>query len=256
MHKVTPKKYLGQHFLKDKMIAQKIVNSLTAAGEDTVVEIGPGQGILTQFLMESFPNLWLIEIDPEAANFLRKKFDATRLQIKLTDILKWDIEKDIPEDSFFVGNLPYYISSPIFFKLLENIAYIQEGVFMIQKEVAERICAEKGNKTYGILSVLLGAYFDMKYLFSVSPKVFSPPPKVTSGVIYLKRKPTTPDIAFNQFKFVVKRAFNQRRKTLKNALKGLEFEYFENLDQLYPLRAEQLSFQDFILLTKHYKGNF
>jgi len=255
MYKVTPKKYLGQHFLKDKIIAQRIVNTLSARETDTVVEIGPGKGILTQFLLERYPTLWLIEVDPEAANFIRKKFDTSHPRIKLTDILKWEMQEDIPFDSYFIGNLPYYISSPIFFRLLENIEYVREGVFMIQKEVAERICAQKGNKTYGILSVLLGAYFELTYSFSVSPKVFTPPPKVNSGVIYMKRKEILPEVDFKHFKFVVKRAFNQRRKTLKNALKGLEFEDFDQKNRLFTLRAEQLGYEDFILLTRHYQGN-
>jgi len=252
MHDVIPKKYLGQHFLKDKIIAQKIVGALTAQAQDTVVEIGPGKGVLTEYLLEMYPKLWLIEIDPRAARFIQKKFDSYQLNIQLTDVLKWNMEQDIPLDSYLIGNLPYNISSPIFFKLLGNIPLVKEGVFMIQKEVAERISAPKGNKTYGVLSVLLGAYFDIKLLFHVSPKVFSPPPKVMSSVIYLKRKPQLPDLRFDHFKFIVKRAFNQRRKTLKNALKGISLQPFDEMQLLFPQRAEQLSIEDFVLITQNY----
>ena len=253
MHKVSPKKHLGQHFLKDKVLAKRIVDLLAAEKEDPVVEIGPGRGILTQYLLEAYHNLWLIEVDPEAAQFIRKKFEDQNPNLHLIDILKWEMEGVLPLNTSFIGNLPYNISSPIFFRLLDHLPYIKEGVFMIQKEVADRICSPHGNKTYGILSVLLGAYFDLSYAFTVSPKVFAPPPKVRSAVIVLKRKEELPGLPFPQLKRVVKAAFNQRRKTLKNALKGLEFYPFEGDRDKMSLRAEQLSVEEFVHMSKHLK---
>ncbi|MEM6629119.1 MAG: 16S rRNA (adenine(1518)-N(6)/adenine(1519)-N(6))-dimethyltransferase RsmA [Bacteroidota bacterium] len=253
MHKVSPKKYLGQHFLKDKGLAQRIVDLLEADREDPVVEIGPGRGILTQYLLDLYPNLWLIEVDPEAADFIRRKFEDKNPRLYLKDILKWNMREEIPPNTSFIGNLPYNISSPIFFRLLDHLPYVKEGVFMIQKEVADRICSPHGNKTYGILSVLLGAYFDISYAFSVSPGVFVPPPKVQSAVIVLQRKEEIPEVPFADLKRVVKAAFNQRRKTLKNALKGLEFHPFEEGTDKMSLRAEQLSVEEFVHMSKYLK---
>ncbi|MFN0199990.1 MAG: 16S rRNA (adenine(1518)-N(6)/adenine(1519)-N(6))-dimethyltransferase RsmA [Bacteroidia bacterium] len=250
MDKVKPKKSLGQHFLTDKQLAQKIVRTLTAPENAQVVEIGPGMGILTQYLVEKFPSFRVVEIDSEAVAFLTERFE-NRLTIIHQDVLAWQPAKDLQPDAYLIGNLPYNISSPIFFHLLENKIYVKEGVFMIQKEVAERICAKAGNKTYGILSVLLGYYYELKYEFSVPPSVFSPPPKVMSAVLSMKRRENVADITFSDFKRVVKAAFNQRRKTLRNALKGLAINDFEGKEKLLDLRAEQLQIADFIHITQH-----
>lgn len=251
MDKLTPKKHLGQHFLTDKQLAQKIVRCLAAAATDTVVEIGPGMGILTQFLIELYPKLKLVEIDGSAIAYLQQHFGEHCPEIIHTDVLAWQPSAHLPPDSFLIGNLPYNISSPIFFHLLENRNYVQRGVFMVQKEVAERICAGKGSKTYGILSVLMQYFYDLKYEFHVPPQVFSPPPKVMSGVFSMQRKKMTEDLPFSQFKHVVKTAFGQRRKTLHNALKPLKFADFEGKEKLMSLRAEQLEVADFVQLTQH-----
>ena len=250
MNTVRPKKHLGQHFLKDKALALRIVDLLDGPKNMSVIEIGPGRGVLTQFLLERYPNLWLIEVDPEAVQYIRKQFEAHSPKIYQKDILKWDMTEEIPLNSYFIGNLPYNISSPIFFRVLEHMEFIQKGVFMIQKEVADRICSPPGNKTFGILSVLLGAYYDLSYAFTVSPQVFIPPPKVKSAVIVLDRKTELPNVSFSQLKQVVKQAFNQRRKTLKNALKGLEFEDFPNKEEIMRMRAEQLRVDQFIFLAQ------
>ena len=249
MHNLKPKKYWGQHFLTDPIIAARITALLQAKHSDVVVEIGPGQGILTKILMKKYPALKVIEIDPEAIQYLQTNLELRPDQIIATDVLKWKPQGDIKEDSFFIGNLPYNISSPFFFMMMENLPYVKEGVFMIQKEVAERICARPGNKTYGILSVLLGAYFDLEYAFSVPPHVFRPPPKVMSGVLRIRRKKAMPDVHFPLFKRLVKQAFNQRRKTLRNALKGIEISHFEGKDAMFQLRAEALDTDTFLYLT-------
>ncbi len=250
MNTVRPKKHLGQHFLKDKALALRIVDLLACPKNHPVIEIGPGRGVLTQFLLERYPNLWLIEVDPEAVRYIEKQFEAHSPRIYQEDILKWDMTEEIPLNSYFIGNLPYNISSPIFFRVLEHMEFIQKGVFMIQKEVADRICSPPGNKTFGILSVLLGAYYDLSYAITVSPQVFIPPPKVKSAVIVLNRKTELPNVSFSQLKRVVKQAFNQRRKTLKNALKGLEFEDFPKKEEIMCMRAEQLRVDQFVFLAQ------
>lgn len=248
---VTPKKHLGQHFLTDRNIAQKIVGLLTATPEQTVVEIGPGRGILTQYLLPRYPNLRIVEIDDEAVAFIRTEFEAHTPNIIHVDFLKWNIADSVPLNSCFIGNLPYNISSPIFFSFLENREYVQEVSCMIQKEVAERIAAPPGSKTYGILSVLLGYYFDIKYEFSVAPTVFTPPPKVMSAVITLRRKDVPAgEVRYERLKHVVKMGFGQRRKTLRNALKGIDLPDFPELEHLLTLRAEQLSVADFVKLSQ------
>ena len=252
MSTVHPKKHLGQHFLKDNSLAERIVSLLEGAEDQPVVEIGPGRGILTQFLLEKYANLWLVEVDPEAAAYIKQTFEAYTPQLHLRDILKWEMAGEIPHNTYFIGNLPYNISSPIFFRLLEHLAYIQKGVFMVQKEVADRICSPPGNKTYGILSVLLGAYFDLSYAFTVAPGAFIPPPKVKSAVMVLERKAILPEVPFPHLKQVVKSAFNQRRKTLRNALKSLHFNEFEGKAELMGQRAEQLSVEQFIYLTQQF----
>ncbi len=249
MDKLTPKKFLGQHFLTDKQLAQKIVRTLSANEADAVAEIGPGMGILTQYLCEKYANFRVIEIDNDAVSYLKKHFPA--LPIIHEDVLKWNMTETLPKDSFLIGNLPYNISSPIFFRILENMEYVKEGVFMIQKEVAERICAKEGNKEYGILSVLMGYFYELKYEFSVPPTVFSPPPKVMSAVFSMKRKNIQNPISLEKLKKVVKAGFGQRRKTLRNAVKGLEFADFAQKETWFAMRAEQLSVSDFVLLSSY-----
>jgi len=192
-----------------------------------------------------------VEVDGEAVAFIENEFASFNPQLIHVDFLKWKMAETIPMDSFFIGNLPYNISSPIFFTFLENLPYIKEGVFMIQKEVARRICSPPGNKEYGILSVLLGAYFELEYGFQVAPGAFHPPPKVQSAVIRLKRKEAFPEVPFSKLKLVVKTAFNQRRKTLRNALKSLQIADFEEKAHFLTQRAEQLAVEDFVLLAKH-----
>ncbi|MCL4144684.1 UNVERIFIED_CONTAM: hypothetical protein GTU68_058865 [Idotea baltica] len=251
MQNLKPKKYLGQHFLKDQHIANEIVETLSAKSSDSVIEIGPGEGVLTDYLILKYSSLKVVEIDDDSVSFLSKKYEEQNLEIIHADVLRWKMESDIGEDSFFIGNLPYNISSPIFFKFMEHLPYIKEGVFMIQKEVADRICASPGNKTYGILSVLLGAYFDLTYEFSVPPEVFRPPPRVMSGVMRMVRKETFPDVPFPLFKRVVKQAFNQRRKTMRNSLKGLKIGNFAEREEWMSLRAEQLPWESFVKLAAH-----
>lgn len=249
MRNLKPKKHLGQHFLTDKGIAQRITSLLTAEATDVVIEIGPGKGILSQYLFPLFPRFKMIEVDGDAVDYIYTHFEAQNPQVIHVDFLKWDMANSIPPDSFFIGNLPYNISSPIFFKFLDHLPYIKEGVFMIQKEVAKRICSPPGSKEYGILSVLLGAFFELEYCINVAPGSFFPPPKVQSGVIRMQRKTEAPDFEFKKMKLVVKTAFNQRRKTLRNALKGLNIEDFEGKEAMMSQRAEQLSVDDFIQLS-------
>ncbi|MEZ4828445.1 MAG: 16S rRNA (adenine(1518)-N(6)/adenine(1519)-N(6))-dimethyltransferase RsmA [Bacteroidia bacterium] len=253
MDNLKPKKYLGQHFLTDLSVAQRIVGLLSAPPEAPVVEIGPGQGVLTTFLLEKYSSLTLLEVDPEAVGYIQSHFAKYSPKVIHQDVLRWNMAENLDTETYFISNLPYNISSPFFFLLLENLPLVKEGVFMIQKEVAERICAEKGSKTYGILSVLMGAYFDLKYEFSVPPHVFRPPPKVMSGVIRMVKKETLPDIDWPRFKQLVKAAFNQRRKTLRNALKGLDLNDFPEKETWLSLRAEQLSVDDFIRLAREMK---
>ncbi len=248
---VRPKKHLGQHFLKDANIARKITACLDTK-HTTVCEIGPGTGILTQSLLEreNISELTLIEIDTESVEYLNSHFSDDRMKILEADFLKTNLEELFPSDVVLIGNFPYNISSQIFFKVLENRNHIPEVVGMIQKEVAERIASPPGNKTYGILSVLLQSWYDIEYCFTVNETVFYPPPKVKSAVIRLRRNKTTAlDCDENLFFKVVKTAFGQRRKTLRNALKVL-FGHFEFDHPLLSQRAEQLSVSEFVNLTK------
>ena len=251
--KVKAKKHLGQHFLMDLHIAENIVNSLTMHGDyDTVLEVGPGMGVLTQFLLKNKPyKTHVIDIDKESIVYLEKNFPELENNIISADFLKLDLNTINSEKLAVIGNFPYNISSQIFFKLYDNRQLIPELVGMIQKEVAERISAKHGNKTYGILSVLLQAFYDVEYLFSVPPDVFSPPPKVESAVVRLKRN-NCKELGCDEklFKIIVKQSFSTRRKTLRNCLKSLGItEELENSGYMH-LRAEQLSVNDFIKLTQ------
>ena len=253
MHGVRPKKFLGQHFLKDQQVAQKIVDALSFEGEnESIIEVGPGTGVLTNFLVQkSFKEIILIEIDRESIALLNKKFIAKNVNIIEGDILKTNIEDISKSELSIIGNFPYNISSQIFFKILEQRTRVKEVVCMLQKEVAQRICASHGNKTYGILSVLIGAYYHSELLFNVPPEVFIPAPKVDSAIIRLRRKER---ISLNYdeglFKKIVKQGFQNRRKTLRNALKPIFLPLELTQDNIFDLRAEQLSVEDYIYLTQ------
>ena len=250
MRNVKPKKYLGQHFLNDENIARKIVESLSISNYSNVLEIGPGTGVLTKYLIEKKINLKLVEIDSDSVNFLKSNLQIDPLIILENDFLKLQLD-DVFTDKFaIIGNFPYNISTQIIFKALEYKNLIPELIGMFQKEVAERICEKKGSKKYGILSVLTQAYYDTEYLFSVPPSVFTPPPKVVSAVIKLVRKKQT-EINYNEKLFfkVVKQSFQQRRKTLRNSLKTFNLTDSLREDTIFDLRPEQLSVKDFIHLT-------
>lgn len=246
MNFVTPKKNLGQHFLTDQNIARKIVDSLGPDVAD-VLEIGPGMGVLTRFLLTRTElNLQVIEIDRDSVAYLKQNFPELK-KIWSEDFLKSDIGEKFEGNFNVIGNFPYNISSQIFFKVLEFRDRIPEVVGMVQKEVAERIASKHGNKTYGILSVILQAFYEIEYLFTVSEHVFQPPPKVKSAVIRLKRN-NVEKLPCNEVFFVevVKAAFNLRRKMLRNSLKLI----CDELPEKYAdKRPEQLSVQDFIELT-------
>ncbi len=245
---VRPKKYFGQHFLTDSNIARKITGCLSDSFT-IICEIGPGTGILTlELLKRNFQKIYLIEIDSESVEYLKSHFKNEKLVIAKADFLKTDLKILSEKPIALIGNFPYNISSQIFFKLIEHRNFFLETVGMIQKEVAERIVASPGTKTYGILSVLLKAWFNIEYCFSVNETVFYPPPKVKSAVIKLVRN-NTKELFCNEnlFTRVVKTAFNQRRKTLRNALKPLGLPIKEH--PLLNKRAEQLSVDDFVKLT-------
>lgn len=241
---VRPKKSLGQHFLNDKNIALKIVESIDPETK-SLLEIGPGTGVLTDFLLErKIPDFKVVEIDTESIEFLKNKY--AELNIIEGDFLKQDISSQFNANYSIIGNFPYNISSQIFFKILDERNKVDEVVCMLQQEVAKRIASKPKNKDYGILSVLLQAWYDIEYLFTVPPQVFTPPPKVTSAVIRLKRNTTT-SLKCDEKRFfnVIKTGFNQRRKTLHNALKPIA----QYNGKYAGKRAEELSVEDFVELT-------
>ncbi|WP_370087339.1 16S rRNA (adenine(1518)-N(6)/adenine(1519)-N(6))-dimethyltransferase RsmA [Ekhidna sp.] len=246
---VKPKKHLGQHFLKDENIALKIVEALKNIENLPVLEIGPGTGVLTKYLLEK-PSweFYALDVDLESIDYLKSTYPDHGERFQFQDYLKYDV----PFERFnVIGNFPYNISSQLFFKIWDDRDKVDEVVCMIQKEVADRICEKEGSKTYGILSVLLQAFFDIEYLFKVPPGVFNPPPKVQSAVIRLKRN-NVAQLSCDEklFKRVVKSGFGKRRKTLRNALKDLNLpDAVTSLDVMNK-RAEQLSVQDFISLTE------
>ncbi len=246
---VRPKKRLGQHFLKDENIARKIVNSLQYDQAASILEVGPGTGVLSKYLFSQGGLVHLIEIDKESCEYLIREFPDRSGYIHHGDFLKYDIADLLVKPAAIIGNFPYHISSQIFFRILENRELINQVVCMIQKEVADRIRATHGTKTYGILSVLLQAWYDIEYLFRVPPQVFDPPPKVQSAVIRLKRN-RRKDLGCNEATFfkVVKAAFNHRRKILRNSLKS-HFQLPDKGHDYLALRAEQLSVADFIELA-------
>jgi 16S rRNA (adenine1518-N6/adenine1519-N6)-dimethyltransferase len=249
MQNLKPKKQLGQHFLADENIARKIVGLLDTTLAGPIVEIGPGMGVLTKYLLEKFPEVWVVEFDADAVLYLKERFAGTQLRIFHADILKWDFAHLEGRAARFIGNLPYNVSSPIFFRLMEQHPLVQQGVFMVQKEVADRVCADAGTsgKESGILTVLTDAYFLRKTQFKVPPTVFKPPPKVMSAVFTLQAKPVQP-AHFEALRTVVKAAFGQRRKTVRNAIKLLEFKQ-PPPEAWLDLRAEALSTAQFMQLA-------
>lgn len=248
---VRAKKYLGQHFLKDENIAKKIADTLTETGYDTVLEIGPGMGVLTKYLLKKNFQTYVIEIDQESVEYLQAHYLHLQKRIISEDFLKFDLITYFKQKSIaIIGNYPYNISSQIVFKAIENKEFVVELSGMFQKEVAQRITEKPGTKAYGILSVLTQAFYNAEYLFTVPPSVFLPPPKVDSGVIRLVRKenyqlPVSEKLFFK----VVKTAFNQRRKTLRNSLKTLQLSDNLKEDDIFAKRPEQLSVEEFINLT-------
>ncbi len=249
---VRAKKYLGQHFLKDENIAEKIADTLTENGYNNILEIGPGMGVLTKFLLKKNITTTVIEIDKESIAYLKTHYLNLSDRIIHNDFLKINISELFNGEQFaIIGNFPYNISTQIVFKTIKYRDQIPELCGMFQKEVAMRIAEKPGNKIYGILSVLTQAFYDVEYLFTVPPSVFSPPPKVDSGVIRLlrKKKYSLPvDVPF--FFKVVKTAFNQRRKTLRNSLKSFQLSDKLREDAIFAKRPEQLSVHQFIELTQ------
>jgi 16S rRNA (adenine1518-N6/adenine1519-N6)-dimethyltransferase len=250
---VRAKKHLGQHFLQDDQVAEQIVEFLTGFGDyQQVLEIGPGTGVLTQHLLRGpFQKIWMIDVDREATLHLKKKFPEQADQIIHQDFLQFQAASCFQHRFGIVGNLPYNISSQIFFKILDIREMVPECVCMIQKEVAQRLVSPPGNRAYGILSVFLQAFYKLEYLLEVPPESFYPVPKVESAVIRLQTLGKT-DLGCDQkiFRAVVKQGFQNRRKTLRNALKAfnlpLEIRSLELLDK----RAEQLAVEDYVTLTK------
>ncbi len=254
---VKAKKHLGQHFLTDENIAKKIANSLQFSGYDKVLEVGPGMGVLTKYLLEKETETFVAEIDTESIAYLKEHYPQLKENHFVGDFLKTDFSKIFPNEQVAViGNFPYNISSQILFHIIENYQQIPEMAGMFQKEVAERTAAVPRTKDYGILSVMVQAYYDVKYLFTVHENVFNPPPKVKSGVISLLRNPKE-GLAGNEtlFKNIVKAGFNQRRKKLSNALKVLNIPEELSGHNFLNLRAEELSVQDFISFTNEWKEN-
>ncbi|MDR0865223.1 MAG: 16S rRNA (adenine(1518)-N(6)/adenine(1519)-N(6))-dimethyltransferase RsmA [Candidatus Symbiothrix sp.] len=249
---IRPKKSLGQHFLKDLSVAEKIAETVSGYPELPVLEIGPGTGVLTQFLLRDKRDLTVVELDTESVEYLKKHYPELAGRIIEADFLKMDLNTLFPKPFGVIGNYPYNISSQIFFKVLESKDKIPCCSGMLQKEVAERLASKPGKKAYGIITVLLQVWYDIEYLFTVEPEVFDPPPKVRSAVIRMTRNNRTElECSETLFKTVVKTAFNQRRKTMRNSLKALLGKgnaIFS--DPVFDKRPEQLSVEEFIALTK------
>ena len=248
---VRAKKHLGQHFLKDEDVAKKIADTVTLEGYKNVLEIGPGMGVLTKYLIEKDINVIAMELDSESVKYLGENYKNKNLQVIPADFLKFDLTDFFNGEQYAItGNFPYNISTQIVFKTLEWRDQIPEFTGMFQKEVAMRICEKEGSKTYGIMSVLVQAFYDAEYLFTVPPTVFNPPPKVESGVLRLRRKedyslPCNEKMLFK----VVKTAFQQRRKTMRNSLKVFNLSDKLKEDTIFGQRPEQLSVSEFIALT-------
>lgn len=254
---VKAKKHLGQHFLKDENIAKKIVDGLSFEGYDNILEVGPGMGVLTKYLLEKHKNIFLAEIDQESIEYLKQNY-PTNISDKtfVGDFLKEDFSSFENQQVAIIGNFPYNISSQILFKIIDYYQLVPEMVGMFQKEVAERTAAKPRTKDYGILSVMIQAYYEVEYLFTVHENVFNPPPKVKSGVIKMTRNPK-PGLSGNEniFKQIVKTGFNQRRKKLSNALKPMNIPEAIKDHPFFEKRAEELSVEDFINFTILWKEN-
>ena len=252
MQQVKAKKSLGQHFLTDLSIAQRIADTMCDYIGSPLLEVGPGMGVLSQFLLDAGHDLTVVELDSESVTYLNDKFPQLRERIIEHDFLKLNLQKLYGDRHFnIIGNYPYNISSQIFFKVLDYKDQIDCCSGMLQREVAQRIAEPPGSKTYGILSVLLQAWYDIEYLFTVDEHVFNPPPKVKSGVIRLKRNNVT-GLGCDErlFKTIVKTSFGQRRKTLRNSLRGLLPKDSPLLsEQIMAMRPEQLGIEEFVKLT-------
>ena len=257
MEAVKAKKHLGQHFLKDESIAKAIADTLNLEGYADILEIGPGMGVLTKYLLDKPITTYVIEIDTESVTYLDENFPKLKDKIISKDFLKYNINEIFEGKQFgIIGNFPYNISTQIVFRTLEYRTQIPEFSGMFQKEVAERICSKKGSKVYGILSVLAQAFYDVEYLFTVEETVFIPPPKVKSGVMRMRRKEVySLPCGEKLFFTVVKTAFQQRRKTLRNSLKTLNLSDSLRDDVVFNLRPEQLSVEEFIELTQKIEAN-
>ena len=253
---VRAKKHLGQHFLTDQNIARNIVDSLSFEGYKKVLEVGPGMGVLTKFLLEKDSEIYVAEIDQESIVYLKQHYPKLEEQHFVGDFLKINIPEVFNEELAVIGNFPYNISSQILFKIIDNYTLIPEMSGMFQKEVAERTAAKPRTKDYGILSVLVQAYYDVEYLFTVHENVFNPPPKVKSGVIRMTRNQKD-GLAGNEilFKQIVKAGFGQRRKKMSNALKVLGIPENMKSHPFLDIRAEELSVADFIAFTNEWKAS-
>jgi len=251
MQLVKAKKYLGQHFINNDQLAKYITELLSLNKNFQILEIGPGMGVLTKFLMKLNITFKVIEIDKESITYLKDKYPNFKENIIEGDFLKLDLKKNFKSNISIIGNFPYYISSQILFRVWNHNEKIQELVGMFQKEVADRIIALKGRER-GILSVLIQVFYNVENCIDVSPENFTPPPKIQSSVIKLNRNNRKElECSKKLFKQVVKTAFNQRRKTLRNALKTYNIEKDSKVESLLSLRAEQLNVEDFIKITKH-----
>lgn len=255
MQKVKPKKFLGQHFLTDLSVAERIADTLKDYVGTPVLEVGPGMGVLTQYLIAKGHDLKVVELDRESVDYLHANFPELEGKVIGEDFLQLDLASMYDGQFCIIGNYPYNISSQIFFKVLDYRDQVVCCSGMLQKEVAERIAAGPGSKTYGILSVLLQAWYDIEYLFTVSEHVFNPPPKVKSGVIRLVRN-NVRELGCDEsmFKTIVKLSFRQRRKTLRNSLRSFAKNPEVLTDEIFNKRPEQLSVAEFIRLTNLLKG--
>lgn len=251
-NQVRAKKHLGQHFLNDESVAERIADTLTLNNYKTILEIGPGTGVLTKYLLKKPVTTYVVEIDTESVEYLQANYLNLVPRIIEKDFLKYDLNESLNGEPFaIIGNFPYNISTQIVFKTLEMRDQIPEFSGMFQKEVAARICSKEGSKVYGILSVLVQAFYHAEYLFTVPPEVFNPPPKVESGVLRLIRKedyslPCDEKMFFK----VVKTAFQQRRKTLRNSLKTFDLSDNLKANSIFGQRPEQLSVASFLELTQ------
>lgn len=251
MKAVRAKKFLGQHFLINEEIAKRITDLISHNYNINILEIGPGMGVLTKYLHEKDINLKLVEIDRESVLYLKNKIPQLKDNIFEEDFLKIDLNKVYSKNLSIIGNFPYNISSQILFKVYENYEKVDTIVGMFQKEVAERVASHSGRKK-GILSILLQTFYDIEYCFTVDENQFSPPPKVKSAVIRLVRnKRKNLDVDLKSYKMIIKAAYNQRRKTINNALKSFNFNKDDKIQHLLNLRAENLSVDDFITITSN-----